>query len=180
MREFLLFFTDLKLLVISWCCERVKSPNDEIKEIEKKLNETPQKTKNKGEATVSATTRNTQNSTKCPLAPNKTSNYPESEKKSFRGTSSQVIEVAILILDHPTLQESFSLLTFVGILGRESCWGNPFGRYEYPPEHHYTWAGARQGLIQSRQPSCVHWGRCSEQNEGRYCTGCPSVESVVP
>lgn len=102
------------------------------------------------------------------------------KKKSSRGTSSQVIEVAILILDHPTLQESFSLLTFGGILGREFCWENPFGRYEYPPEHHYTWAGARQGLIQSRQPSCVHWGRCSEQNEGRYCTGCPSVESVVP
>ena len=140
-----------------------------------------EKQKNKGEATVSATTRNTQNSTKCPLAPNKTSNNPESEKKkSSRGISSQVIEVAILILDHPTLQESFSLLTFGGILGREFCWENPFGRYEYPPEHHYTWAGARQGLIQSRQPSCVHWGRCSEQNEGRYCTGCPSVESVVP
>ena len=43
----------------------------------------PKKQKNKGEATVSATTRNTQNSTKCPLAPNKTSNNPESEKKKF-------------------------------------------------------------------------------------------------
>lgn len=40
-------------------------------------------TKN-GEATVvSATTRNTQFSTKCPLAPNKTSNNPESEKKKL-------------------------------------------------------------------------------------------------
>ena len=48
------------------------------------------------------------------------------------------IEVAILILDHPTLRESFSLLTSVGILGREFCWGNPFGRYEYPLAHHYT------------------------------------------
>ena len=83
MREFLLFFTEFKLSVISWCCGRVKSPNDEIQEIEKKLNETPQKTKNKGEATVSATTRNTQNSTKCLLAPNKASNNPDSGKKKF-------------------------------------------------------------------------------------------------
>ena len=43
----------------------------------------PKKTKKKGEATVSATTSNTQNSTKCPLAPNKTSNNTESGKKKF-------------------------------------------------------------------------------------------------
>ena len=50
MREFFLFFTYLKLSVISWCCGRVKSPNDEIQEIEKTLNDTPpkkQKTKAK-------------------------------------------------------------------------------------------------------------------------------------
>lgn len=47
MREFLLFFTDLKLSVISWCCRRVKSPNDEVQEIEKTLNNTHKNHKTK-------------------------------------------------------------------------------------------------------------------------------------